>query len=339
MAPKKVFLENTIQGTQVVHCGFGGNFFDIYPFKPKGSWFINLTNHEFSEQKNTTIFIEWAKKNEWFRPLGLLDVKETLVGKAILNDFMSLGMIKLKAYILDTETHDKDNPIPTEIAYVPVGFDENGGLFSENDKGYSQRFNPEQPITIGASAVTGIFDEDVADMPSYKDFVLPNDCEYIIGHNIDFDCTAIENTGNSMTAVKRICTLALARALYPSLGNYTLGALMCFLERDIARKQLKNAHSAKYDVWFTFLILRKICADFKIHSLEQLYELSQTSRIPKIISFGKHKGTAIDELPRDYINYMLKQDNLDVYLKQAFEAAIKPKPAGSVQTHQVIASV
>ncbi|MFH4044009.1 3'-5' exonuclease, partial [Acinetobacter baumannii] len=33
------------------------------------------------------------------------------------------------------------------------------------------------------------------------------------------------------------------------------------------------------------------------------------------------KGTAIAELPKDYIQWLLRQDELDVYLRKALESA------------------
>ena len=56
-----------------------------------------------------------------------------------------------------------------------------------------------------------------------------------------------------------------------------------------------------------------------IQSIEQLYLASEEARIPKSITFGKHKGTAIAELPKDYIQWLLRQDDLDAYLRKALE--------------------
>ena len=38
-----------------------------------------------------------------------------------------------------------------------------------------------------------------------------------------------------------------------------------------------------------------------------------------VVAFGKHKGTAIKDLPSDYANWLLKQDELDPYLRTALE--------------------
>ena len=56
-----------------------------------------------------------------------------------------------------------------------------------------------------------------------------------------------------------------------------------------------------------------------IQDIEQLYIASEEARIPKSITFGKHKGTAIQDLPADYIQWLLRQDDLDPYLRKALE--------------------
>lgn len=224
----------------------------------------------------------------------------------------------MTAYILDTETHDVVNPHATEIAYIKVGFNDDKLAYLD-EKAFEQRYNPQMPISLGSQAITRIFDEDVADKPAHIDFNLPNECEYLIGHNIDFDCDVLKNAECDLTQVKRICTLALARHFYPSLDNHTLGALLCYFCPDVARKHLKNAHGAKYDIWFTFLVLKTICEQQNILSINQLYDIAEQARIPSHLTFGKYKGTAIKDLPSDYVDWLLKQNELDPYLKLALD--------------------
>lgn len=224
----------------------------------------------------------------------------------------------MTAYILDTEAHDVTEPHATEIAYIKVGFVD-GALAYLEPKAFEQRYNPLKKISLGSQAVTGIFDDDVADKPPHTDFNLPNDCEFLIGHNIDFDCDVLKNANCDLTTVKRICTLALARQFYPDLDNHTLGALLCHFEPSIAKKNLKHAHGAKYDIWFTFLVLKAICNEQKISNTNQLYEIAEQARIPTVMGFGKHKGVAIKDLPSDYVDWLLKQNELDPYLKVALE--------------------
>ena len=80
---------------------------------------------------------------------------------------------------------------------------------------------------------------------------------------------------------------------------------------------LKNAHDAAVDIHLTALLLQKIIVEQKIQSIEQLYELSREASTPKYINFGKYKGTALVNLPDDYVNWLLSKDNLDQNLRTA----------------------
>ena len=60
----------------------------------------------------------------------------------------------------------------------------------------------------------------------------------------------------------------------------------------------------------------------KLHpaSFEALWEMSEKARIPTIMPFGKHKGESISQVPTDYKQWMLRQDNVSEYLRKALEA-------------------
>ncbi|MNO08895.1 hypothetical protein D3C81_2317810 [compost metagenome] len=54
-----------------------------------------------------------------------------------------------------------------------------------------------------------------------------------------------------------------------------------------------------------------------IEDWDELWAISEEARIPTIIGFGKHKGTAIADLPSDYRSWLLKQNDLDPYVRAA----------------------
>ncbi|MDU6055489.1 MAG: 3'-5' exonuclease, partial [Acinetobacter junii] len=118
----------------------------------------------------------------------------------------------MSAIILDTETHDM-NGYPIEIAHVPVYF-ENGELVVNKDACFDEYFSCPEPISYGAMAVHHILESDIAAKPSYETFRLPEGVQYIIGHNVDYDIEAIKLADKTIN-VKAICTLALARMVWP----------------------------------------------------------------------------------------------------------------------------
>ena len=223
----------------------------------------------------------------------------------------------MNALILDTETHDL-NGYPIEIAYAPCSF-EQGVLVINQGEVFDEYFSCPEPIALGALATHHILEADIAEKPSFDTFKMPQDVQYLIGHNIDYDIKAIQKCQPDFT-VKGICTLALCRMVWPELPH-TLSAMYYHVMDDLelARKHLRHAHNAKADIYFTGVILKTLVEQLGIKDMNSLYIMSETARIPKYITFGKHKGTAIKDLDSGYVSWLLKQPDLDPYLRKAIE--------------------
>lgn len=228
----------------------------------------------------------------------------------------------MQAIILDTETHTL-NGLPIEIAYAPVEI-ENGKLSLDKSQIFDQLYQVGQPISYAAMAVHHILESDLIDQPFYNTFQLPTQTTYIIGHNVDYDVSAIARCGVDTSKLKPICTLALARHVWDDAEAHNISALIYLISKgsDKAREMLKGAHRADADIILTANILMHIIHKLNIQNIEELYIASEEARIPKSITFGKHKGTAIQELPADYIQWLLRQDDLDLYLRKALEARL-----------------
>ena len=225
----------------------------------------------------------------------------------------------MSTLILDTETHDL-NGYPIEIAYAPCSF-EQGVLVINQGEVFDEYFSCPEPIALGALATHHILETDIAEKPSFDTFRMPQGVQYLIGHNIDYDITAIQKCQPDFT-VKGICTLALCRMVWPELPH-TLSAMYYHVMDDLelARKHLRHAHNAKADIYFTGVILKTLVEQLGIKDMNSLYIMSETARIPKYITFGKHKGTAIKDLDPSYVTWLLRQDDLNPYLRKAIEVA------------------
>lgn len=214
----------------------------------------------------------------------------------------------MTCYVIDTETNGAEQPEVIELAWLRWGGGEQG----------AQRFKPTVPSNWGALAVHHILPEELEGLPPPGEASLPADVQYIIGHNIDYDWGAL-----GKPSVKRICTLAIARKLFPSLDSHKLGALYYYFfgANTVSRDMLRDAHSALADVTMCYEILKQML-DQKMPALdagnpELLWRFSEECRIPDIITFGKHRGTRIYQLPRDYMTWMLRQPDMDPYVLQA----------------------
>jgi exodeoxyribonuclease X len=216
-----------------------------------------------------------------------------------------------KTIIFDTEATDIKEPVLIEAAWLEVTKIQPLTIGEQ----FVQRYNPGKPISLGALATHHILDEDLLDCPAASSFQLPTDLEYLIGHNIDFDWQVLGKPN-----IKRICTLALARQVWPNLDSHSQSALLYHLDRQHAREQLRNAHSALADVGICAKILESICAELQIDSVEALWIASEKARMPSHMPFGKHKGIPLNEVPADYKNWLLGQSDIDPYLRKALEA-------------------
>ncbi|MCP0915967.1 DUF3820 family protein [Acinetobacter indicus] len=225
----------------------------------------------------------------------------------------------MHAIILDTETHTL-NGYPIEVAYAPIQLQQ-GKISLDKSQIFDQFYQVDEPISYAAMAVHHILESDLIDQPHYTSFCLPKETVYIIGHNIDYDIRAIQKCGVDTSHIKAICTLALARLVWPDVEAHNISALIYMISKgsEKARDMIKKAHRADMDIILTANILMHIVHHLQIDSIEALYAASEDARIPRVMSFGKHRGTAIADLPNDYIQWLLRQDELDPYLRKALE--------------------
>lgn len=226
--------------------------------------------------------------------------------------------------LIDTETTGGDfhvAPYPRVIEAAWLRLSDPVNLAIEET--FCQRYNPEQKSTLGALATHHILDEELTGCPSYTTFALPEDAEYIIGHNVDYDWNVI-----GQPPVKRICTLALSMYIYPELDSHSQSAMLYYSMGDRARPLLKNAHSALQDVencfsllaWLLMRAAREYSRKEGIwESWEEVWQFSEYARIPTVMTFGKHRGQPIKDIPSDYKRWLLGQADIDPYLAKALK--------------------
>lgn len=215
----------------------------------------------------------------------------------------------------DTETTGlgKDAGI-VEISWVET--DEN---FNEVDRHYSL-INPEKPIQPGAMGAHGITEAMVADSPTISEFMeeagypLDVDGGVLVAHNAAFD---IVHFAPWMREPLTLCTLKAARVIYPEADNHKLTTLKYYLGLDGCHDR---AHSADEDVNVLMQLAKRMCQDAEC-GLPELMHIQNIPRKIHKMSFGKHRGKNLSELPKDYVNWLLtKADNIDSDLRASLLA-------------------
>jgi exodeoxyribonuclease X len=220
----------------------------------------------------------------------------------------------MRAYIFDTETTSADEPQLIEAAWILVSGDLNDHAPRDS---FLQRYQPTKAISFGAMAVHHILPSDLADCPPNSEFRLPIDMHYMIGHKVDFDWEVAGSLN-----VKRICTLAMARRVWPDAESHTLGALSYMLSDNLeaVRLELRDAHNALADCYLCARVLYAIidqCGE-DLKTWEDVYQFSEKSRVPTHMAFGKHAGKPIEDVPYDYRAWYARQPDPDPYLLRAF---------------------
>lgn len=193
----------------------------------------------------------------------------------------------------------------------------------------TRRINPGIPIPAEASAVHGIYDEDVKDKPLFKDaahelknyigdsdlagynclnFDVPLLVEEFLRVGVDFDVKS-----------RRIVDV---QNIFHKMEQRTLSAAYKFY----CQKNLENAHSAEADTLATFEVLEaqlerypelqndvKFLHDFSIRNrnVDFAGHIIFNEKNEEIINFGKHKGKVVTEVLNaepSYYNWMMMAD-------------------------------
>jgi len=239
----------------------------------------------------------------------------------------------MKVLIADTETTgvDTDTAQIIEAAWLHMPGTVVEFMTIKNPsrfEHYHQRFNPSTPIQFGAMATHNIIPGDLEDCAKSDLFELPAYVSYLVGHNIDFDWRMMCEPD-----VKRICTLALSRWLFPALDSHKQAAMIYYIGSLLndyawARDLTTAAHAALDDVKMCAILLRFLVGELRrrnydVDTWDQLHAISETARIPTVIGFGKHKGAKIEDVPSDYVRWYRGTDDKDPYLLEAFKRAGK----------------
>lgn len=220
----------------------------------------------------------------------------------------------MSAYILDTETTGIEDADVVELAWLRVSLGQSNLVVDDE---FQEYFCPSRPMELGALATHHILPHTLLDRRPSSMAMIPEDAEYLIGHNIDFDWKML----GSPSQIKRIDTLCLARQWHPEWKAHNLTACMygAFGATEEMRDALRNAHSALHDVTLCFQLLEQWLFEHQsVTTMEQIWAASEDARIPSIMPFGKFRGEPIHAVDNGYRSWYHKQADTDPYILMAF---------------------
>lgn len=224
---------------------------------------------------------------------------------------------------LETTGVNINNDRIVEICYLKVY--PNG-----NEESKTMRINPEMHIPEQSSAVHGIYDEDVADCPTFKEVakLIARDIEGcdLAGFNSNrFDVPLLAEeflrAGVDIDMSRR--KFIDVQVIYHKLEQRTLSAAYKFY----CDKNLEDAHTAEADTRATYEVLKAQLDRYPEALQNDMAFLSEYSSFTRNVdfagrmvyneqniptfNFGKYKGKIVEEvLRRDpgYYNWMLQGD-------------------------------
>ena len=191
------------------------------------------------------------------------------------------------------------------------------------------KVNPTIPIPVEASLIHGIYDEDIATAPTFKDvakeiydFLDPCDLAGFNSNKFDVPMLMEEFIRVKLTFSIETRSLIDVHRIYTHFEKRTLEAAYKFY----CDKTLVNAHSAEADTLATYEVfvaqLERYKDDLK-NDVQFLHDLSNEERFidsgrrfiytggKALFNFGKYKGKTVEEVLRTdpgYYNWMMQGD-------------------------------
>jgi exodeoxyribonuclease X len=220
----------------------------------------------------------------------------------------------MRIVTLDTETTgigETDEPV--EIALVAV----NG------DAWHHGLVKPHVPCTVEARATHHITDAMLEEAPPLwfelqlgSKLCLWGSAIVVAAHNLAFDLRMLRQ-GGAAVPTGGICTWRCALHLFPDAPGHSNGVLRYHLGLEVpglAECGLPP-HRALPDALVTAALLRHM---LETKTEQELLELTTTPVLLRTCRFGKHRGTAWAEIPRGYMEWILRQTG-----EAAFDADVR----------------
>jgi len=185
--------------------------------------------------------------------------------------------------------------------------------------------NPGCKIPYFITQFTGITDEDIIDAPYFSE--LADKIENVISdsvisaHNLSFDDSFLKyeffRTGREPLSNHKICTLKIARRLYPSLKSKSLSSITQYL-----RLKNSNAHRALADAEVTaralIKMIKKLKKDEGIETLDELHSYQSRIATRGRLKIKKNLNNDVSSLPNaPGIYYFLNKKNEIIYVGKA----------------------
>lgn len=212
--------------------------------------------------------------------------------------------------VIDTETCGFNGGV-VEIASVDVV----DGVITQP---MSDLVCPDREISPQAMAIHHITEEMVEDKPRIAVAVRRyQNHPFYVAHNAAFDRAMLPEMNGQW-----ICTVKLAREVFPHQPSYSLQNLRSSLQLDTSPPTHLHPHRALYDCYVTASLLQLILKE-TCWSAEEMVALVDRPTLLRTLKFGKYRGQKIAEIAAQdpgYLRWMLKSiDNLSADMRYSLQ--------------------
>ncbi|MCC3701321.1 exodeoxyribonuclease X [Rouxiella badensis] len=199
--------------------------------------------------------------------------------------------------VIDTETCGFNGGV-VEIASVDVV----EGVITQP---MSDLVCPDREISPQAMAVHQITEEMVEGKPRIAVAVRRYQGHpYYVAHNAAFDRAMLPEMNGQW-----ICTVKLAREVFPGQPSYSLQNLRHSLNLDTHPPAHLHPHRALYDCYVTASLLIRIQEESGL-SAEEMLAIAERPTLLRTLKFGKYRGQKISEIASQdpgYLRWMLRE--------------------------------
>ena len=200
--------------------------------------------------------------------------------------------------VIDTETTSFEGGI-VEIASVDIEF---GAICNP----MSDFVRPPEAIGFEAMAIHHITEDMVADAPFISEVIGRYlGASVYVAHNAAFDKGKLPQIDAPW-----ICTLKLARKLYPEFESHGNQYLRYRLGLKTTLPEGLYAHRALYDCYVTAELLMYMGREAQ-WTIREMREISASPSLLYRMRFGKHKGKTFEEVAAEdkgYLRWLLGTD-------------------------------
>jgi exodeoxyribonuclease X len=210
--------------------------------------------------------------------------------------------------------------IPTpedKHAIVEIGWCDVADDFSVGNP-HSVLCDPGRPIPHEAMAVHHITDADVSGAPGGLDVLgVPT---YFVAHNADYERQFFQPD------VPLICTWKVALRLWPDASSHSLQFLRYHLGLPVQRELAAMPHRAGPDAYVCAHLMRRILMDART-SIDDMIRWSNGHALLPRCPMGKHRGKKWDEVPTDYLQWIIGAPDMDAGIKANAKHHLKARCA------------